>query len=283
MKKITISLTLFASLMLLLCSPLPAAASRLEEFVLYPFVQHFNWEEFDSQGGRILEESGPLFGVGTLLRIDLHEGLLMLQAKGELFGGNVDYEGQTQFDPDDPAVSEIPVNTDVDYFGTRIEGDFGLRLGGEAKGSIEPFVGLGYRYWIRDLNDSVAVDRNGDLVGVGGYTEEWQSLYTRWGMRGAYAFDEDFKLFAEVGGKYPLYNENRVDYFSENDVTIKPGEQFSSFAEAGFRLDRFRATVFYEGFKFKRSPLVHAGGGDFLLQPESKSEIIGISLGYCFQ
>ncbi len=282
MKKELISLTLFASLVLLFYSPLPAAASRLEEFVLYPFVQHFNWEEFDSQGGRILEESGPLFGVGTLLRVDLRDGLLMLQAKGELFGGNVDYEGQTQFDPDDAAVSEIPVNTDVDYFGTRIEGDLGVRLG-EGKGNVEPFIGLGYRYWVRDLNDSVAIDRNGDPVGVGGYTEEWQSLYTRWGLRAAYAVDEDFRLFAEAGGKYPIYNENTVDYFSDDDVTIKPGKTFSPFGEIGFRLDRFRATVFYEGFKFKRSPLVHAGGGDFLLQPESKSEIIGISLGYCFQ
>lgn len=282
MRKSFVWFSLMAALFVALASPLPASASRLEEFVLYPFVQYFNWEEFDSRGNRLLEESGPLFGVGTLLRVDLRDGRLMLQAKGELFGGNVDYDGQTQNDPVNPEFSEIPVKTDVDYFGTRIEGDFGVRFG-EEKGSVEPFIGLGYRYWIRDLNDSVAIDRNGDPVGVGGYTEEWQSLYTRWGMRGAYAFDEDFRLFAEVGGKYPIYNENTVDYFSDDDVTIKPGKNFSPFAEIGFRLDRFRATVFYEGFKFSRSPLVYAGGNDFLLQPESKSEIIGISLGYCFQ
>lgn len=282
MRKSFIRLSVLATLVVTLAAPLPASASRLEEFVLYPFIEYFNWEEFDSQGNRLLEESGPLFGVGTLLRVDLRDGRLMLQAKGELFGGNVDYDGQTQNDPDDPAVSEIPVHTDVDYFGTRIEGDLGLRFG-EHKGNFEPFIGLGYRYWIRDLNDSVAIDRNGSPVGVGGYTEEWQSLYTRFGLRGAYAIDEDFRFFAEAGGKYPIYNENTVDYFSDDDVTIKPGEQFSPFAEVGFRLDRFRMSVFYEGFKFSESPLVHAGGNVFLLQPESKSEIIGITLGYCFK
>lgn len=281
-----IKVSIISCLTVLLACPLPASASRLEEFVLYPFVEYFNWKEFGSQGDRLLEESGPLFGVGTLLRVDLRDEMLMLQAKGELFGGNVDYDGQTQYNPIDPAVSEIPVNTDVDYFGTKLEGDLGLRLG-RGKGNVEPFIGLGYRYWVRDLNDSVATDRNGDLVGVGGYTERWQSLYTRWGLRGAYAFDDNFKLFAEVGGKYPIYNENSVDYFADEDVTIKPGKQFSPFAEAGFRIDRFRASIFYEGFRFSSSPLVFAGfdGSDpvYLSQPKSESEIIGITLGWCFK
>ena len=287
MRKSLGCLSLAATLLVTLASPLPASASRLEEFVLYPFVQHFNWEEFDSRGNRLLEESGPLFGVGTLLRVDLRDGRLMLQAKGEIFGGNVDYDGQTQ-STTDVTKDRRPAKTDVDYVGTRIEGDLGVRIGDETKGSVEPFLGLGYRYWIRDINDTVAVSTTNMLFSVAGYTEKWQSLYTRWGLRGAYTFDEDFKFFAEAGGKYPIYNENSVDYFSDGDVTIKPGKQFSPFAEAGFRIDRFRASIFYEGFRFSESPSVFAGFDSSgraisLRQPKSESDIIGVTLGWCFK
>ena len=284
MRKSFVWFTLMATLFVTLVSPLRASASRLEEFVLYPFIQYFNWEEYKDTGERVLEETGPQGGVGTLLRVDLNNGLLMLQAKGELFGGIVDYDGQTQASSRYPENSEIPVDTDVDYFGTKLEADLGLRVG-ETKGTIEPFVGIGYRYWIRDLNDSVAVNRLNQLVPISGYTEEWQSFYTRWGLRGSYAVNDDFKLFAEVGGKYPIYNENRID---EDDLTIKPGKQFSPFAEAGFRIDRFRATVFYEGFRFSQSSWVFAGFDSdgrslYFSQPKSESDIIGITLGYCFQ
>ena len=259
-----------------------AAGAGLEELSLYPFVQHFSWQEYRNDGSRLLRESGPQFGVGSRARIDLHGGRLMLQAKGELFGGEVGYDGSTQPAPQKPAVSEIPAKTDVVYFGTTLESDIGWRTEGKGA-SVEPFAGIGYRWWLRDLQDSVGTDRTGNQVQLGGYSERWQSIYSRLGLRAGYAVNDRLRLFAEGGGKYPFLNENRADFPGVGKVLIKPGKEWSGFAEIGARFDRFRASLYYEGFRFSKSPQVDIGDGQSLAQPKSDSDIFGVTLGWCFR
>src|SRR6266581_4774893 len=87
--------------MLAICLALltpPAFAGQyggVEEWYLYPSVQYFTWEEF-LNGNRLLKEEGALFGIGGGVRLDLYRKALLLNVKGELFGGNVGYRGQTQ-------------------------------------------------------------------------------------------------------------------------------------------------------------------------------------------
>lgn len=269
-----------------------AFAAGLEELSVYPTFQYFTWEEFKDDGSRILRESGPLFGAGAAGKLDLYQKSLMLKFKGELFGGQVDYNGQTQKLPDLPSPpyspntpnpqSEIPVKTNVGYFGAKAEADLGWRLRVE-KASVEPFAGLGYRWWLRDIHNSTAVDRNGNLVSVGGATEIWQSLYTRIGARMGYPVSNNWQVFGEAGAKYPFLNRNTADVSGVGDVTVEPGEQWSAFAEAGFTYKRFRSSFYYEGFRFSRSPLVSIGGNRVIYQPESTSEIFGFNLGWAFR
>ena len=270
----------------------PAFAAGLEELSVYPTFQYFTWEELKDDGNRILKESGPLFGAGAAGKLDLYQKSLMLKFKGELSGGQVDYDGHTQQLPPLPSppnppntpnpLSEIPVKTDVGYFVAKAEADVGWRLSVE-KFSLEPFAGLGYRWWLRDIHSSTAMDRNGNLVSVGGTTETWQSLYTRFGGRMDYSTSEAWKVFWEAGAKYPLLNRNTAAVSGAGDVTVKPGEQWSAFAEVGARYKRFRSCFFYEGFKFSKSPLVPIGGNTVVFQPESKSEIFGFNLEWAFR
>lgn len=261
----------------------PAFAAGLEELYVYPSVQYFTWEELRDDGSRILKESGPLFGAGAAVKVDLYNKSLMLKGKGELFGGQVDYDGQTQTDPN-PALSELPVKSDVTYIGTKEELDLGWRFN-VRRVSVEPFAGLGHRWWIRDIHDSTAADKTPQRnpVRVSGATETWQTIYTRFGARADYLISDDWKLFGEAGAKYPVYNRNTADLQGGGDVTIKPGREVSAFAEASLKYRQFRTSLFYEGFRFSKSPVVPIGGNTVVFQPKSESDIFGISLGWAFR
>jgi hypothetical protein len=257
----------------------------VEEWSLYPSFQFFTWEEFQDSGARILKEDGLLVGAGGTVRLDLYDKKLMLKVKGELFGGDVDYNGQTQVNSN-LALSERPVKTDVIYFGAKTEADVGWRFpAGQL--AIEPFAGLGYRWWLRSIESSTSLDANGLPFAVGGYTEFWQSFYGRLGARLNCRVSGDFSIFAEGGGKYPFYNGNEADYPGTGMVTIEPGREWSGFAEIGATYKRFRPSIYYEGFRFSRSATVSAFSTIEnrvigLFQPRSTSEIFGVTLSWIF-
>ena len=277
--------------MLAICLALlatPALAGQyggVEEWYLYPSVQYFTWEEF-LNGSRLLKEEGPLFGVGGGVRLDLYRKRLLLNVRGEMFGGNVGYRGATQ-NLDNAAQNDRPLKTDVTYFGTKLESDIGWRLP-LAAGSIEPFAGIGYRWWLRAIQDSTAVSNPPpplvpEVFPVGGYTEWWQTVYTRLGLRGSCPVGSDLSLFAEAGGKYPFLNRNSADFPGSGTVTIEPDPRWSVFAELGARYGSFRPVLFYEGFRFDQSSAVPIGTNRFLLQPTSDSDIFGLNLGWAFR
>ena len=194
--------------MLLAPSSFAGEKGGIEEWYLYPSLQYFSWEE-SSGGKRILKEEGPFFGFGGGIGYDLYRKRLILRARGEMFGSEVSYRGQTQSLPSLPSPpnapdtpnpqSERPVHTHVVYFGTKLEGDIGWRIP-VAAGTFEPFAGIGYRWWLRDLESTTARDTAGNSFSVGGYTEVWHTVYSRLGLRGSYPASGDFHLFAEAGG-----------------------------------------------------------------------------------
>jgi len=269
--------------LMLVASPLYAGQfGGVEEWCLYPSLQYFSWEEYYG-GNRLLKEEGPLFGFGGGVRFDLYRKSLMLKVQGEMFGGDVHYRGQTQENAN-PALSARPVSTSVVYFGTKAETDVGWRMP-LADGSVEPFAGMGHRWWIRSLQGTTAIDANGNLFPVGGYTELWQTLYARIGMRGSYSPDRnlDLAFFAEAGGKYPFLNRNNSDFPGAGNVTLEPEPRWSMFAEIGACYGKLRTALFYEGFRFGQSPLVPIGGGGALLQPKTDADVFGLTVGWAFK
>jgi hypothetical protein len=248
----------------------------VEEISAYLAPHYFQWEEFH-QGEKLLREQGWLMGAGGLARVNLlkaEAGSLMATGRAELFGGIVDYDGQTQ-GPDN-----LPVKTDVNYFGTREEVDLGWRIY-QQRLAVEPFFGFGARWWLRDLDDSHAVDRTGTPVMVNGYTEDWRSFYLRLGGRLDLAVADEWRIFAEGGAKFPFYTENVVNV-SGDDITIKPDGAWSAFAEAGVRFKKLKLSAFYEGFRYDQSPGVVVGKFQFF-QPVSKSDIFGLRAGWAFK
>src|SRR5512138_1364869 len=127
---------ILAALVLLTVTNASAAQfGGVEELTLYPSFQYFTWKEFND-GTRLLKEDGFLYGAGAAIRVNLlkaETSSLMLRGKAELFGGEVDYDGQTQ--PTNPQTtppngqiqppSSLPVKTDVTYIGAKGEADLG--------------------------------------------------------------------------------------------------------------------------------------------------------------
>ncbi len=118
-------------------------------------IKNFNWTEHEG-GKQLLEESGNILSFGG--RWEREVWFL----GGEVYGGTVRYDGQTQ--------SGCSVQTNTKYLGTVI-------LGG-IKGNFTKFLRgeIGYRgeFWIRSLEDTFS-QKCGYVIG---YDEYWavQSL-----------------------------------------------------------------------------------------------------------
>jgi hypothetical protein len=240
------------------------------EMDVYLKVDDYTWSEYQN-GVRLLRESGMLVGPGFSYWNEFSNHMT-LKPLAELFVGNVDYDGATQ--------GGIPVRTKVMYIGANIQCDVGRKFSVGEKSFIEPFGGLGIRFWSRDLHDSTT--SSGTFAS--GYTEEWTTSYTRFGIRGEVPISEKSRLFAEGGVKLPFYNENRVYFNNGNDnpdFTLYPGLQPSWFSEVGITMHRFKASVFYDSLRFSRSPDVNTSIGS-VYQPNSSADLLGVKLGAAF-
>jgi hypothetical protein len=148
MKGMKCATVVFVLLMAVTCIIITfsAAAYGSNEFDVYLKGESFTWKEFDDRGDQLLKESGPVFGVGGSAKWDIKS--LFIKLKGELFGGTVNYDGQTQ--------SGLPVETDTDYLGGVIEGNLGWKFIIAESSSIEPFIGPAARYWDRRIRSSMS-------------------------------------------------------------------------------------------------------------------------------
>ena len=249
-------------------------AAIADESRVYLAVESFTWKEFDDTE-RAVKESGTLYGVGFSYQKEF-DSHITLRPVFELFGGRVDYDGHAC---DLVGICQ-PAMSKVGYFGVKLEGDLGRMFRPDESFFVEPFGGLGLRAWTREINNGTAADGSA----TAGYREKWATLYARFGLRGGMELTSRTQLFAEAGVKLPFYNENTA-YVSGiglgPDVTLYPGKQASFFAETGIKLNRFTASVFYDGLRFSKSSTVSNG---FIAahQPRSTADIYGVKLGVVF-
>lgn len=236
----------------------PAAAVESD---VYFSAESFTWKEFSNNGAQILKESGPIFALGASMISSNMKGLIF-EGKAEVFGGVVDYDGQT--------LAGSSCDTNVDYYGSKLEGGLGWKFMVGQKVSVGPIGGLGVRIWSRNINST---------SNAFGYDELWSSFYGILGLRGDILVSGTMKVFAEGGAKLPIYNQNRINFL---DVTLEPGNEVSPYGELGLKWKRLKVSVFYEGMRFSKSDPQLGGAWFILYQPESKADIYGVSVGLVF-
>lgn len=278
--KIRRSPRIFIITVVMLCSMvlpgIPAAdAVTNDEYTVTIGPQDFTWKEFGDDGSRLLKESGTLFAIDFSYWREFQDHMTVKPA-AQLFSGTVDYEGHTQ--------SGIPANTEVDYFGIKLQGDVGY-LARMGSFSLEPFGGIAFRTWSRDINDSTTIFGSPVI----GYTEWWTMFYGRVGARANLDFSKTFSMFAEAGLKLPIDTTNYIDdrNVAYNSITLHPKSKITFFAEAGIKAKMFTISAYYDRMRFKQSDVVFEfdpflGEVVGFLQPKSESDIIGLKFGLLF-
>lgn len=233
---------------------------------VYVNYEQFEWTEEDTDGGTLLTEDGPLYGIGIA-------GVLAAGSRTEVAGrfeaffGEVDYDGQTQ--------AGEPLRTTTEYYGLAGEGDVRTPFSITEAFRLEPLMGLGARGWLRRLDNS---DR--DSIG---YDEEWLAFYGRAGVHAAYEMDDRSHIFAEAAVRLPIYNVVRydIDFDGGEQAVVHPGRESSFTAEAGAKIGDARLSIFYEQFVFSRSE-TEAVSSYFVVQPESRGSVLGLRIGLDF-
>ncbi|MFH0953784.1 MAG: hypothetical protein V1873_05605 [Verrucomicrobiota bacterium] len=239
---------------------------------LYGKVESFQWKEYDDNDHELLEESGPIFGLGGFIDIPV-ERSVRAEGLAELFFGSVDYDGQTQ--------EGVPTTTTTDYAGLMGEGRLYRSFPAGRDVTLTPFAGAGGRSWLRKINDGEH--------GVGkGYEENWITLYALVGVSGQVKVAPKSELFGRAALHLPVFNEVIIDWSSlggPSDITVNPGKEFGLDLEAGLRVESFMASVFYETLDFSKSDGEAALIGSVpstVWQPKSEGRMIGLKAGLVF-
>ena len=254
------SLELLAGLLALSSAP---TAHALE---LYVQVQQFTWEERDQNDQLLLEEEGPLFGLGLVGSSRLG-GDLTWRSRVEGFLGEVDYDGST--------VLGAPVRTTTAYYGMKGETDLRWDLAAPAAFDTGPLGGISTRGWLRRLDNSN--DHNG-------YDEGWWMVYARAGWFAEGRRPGGWSGEAEAALRLPLYNSARYSLTGadgEGNVSVEPGREITTEAALTLRRETWSVGLAYEDFDFGRSDPEPLPPFE-IFQPSSEGRLLSLRVGVIF-
>ncbi|MGE5894220.1 MAG: hypothetical protein ACM34I_09215, partial [bacterium] len=97
-----------------------------------------------------MKESGPLYAIGYSGKFFIKERFT-IKPRAEIFGGRVNYDGHAC---NISTLECFPSESDTNYFGFKTDADFGIKFTATEKLILEPFAGLGFRWWNREIQDT---------------------------------------------------------------------------------------------------------------------------------
>ena len=130
--------------------PSPTPAERQSESSWYYRLESFYWNE-RSGGVDFVNEAGPISTLGYLHRFGQE------RVRFELFGGTVSYDGAAMFTDDNGNSYNEPYHQSfgTNYLGVRAEYDLLIEPAAWTRARL--LLGVGTRFWIRDLRDAVTL------------------------------------------------------------------------------------------------------------------------------
>ena len=231
--------------------------ARCLESSWYTRVDYFHWNE-RLDGADFVNEDGPLVTLGYARRVGRE------RFRVELFGGSVHYDGGGVFDDG----SSEPLSSTTKYLGVR--GEYDLLFDPDWMPRWSFLLGIGTRFWIRDLKDDVT-----DLGSpVEGYQETWWTIYPYLGLESRRQPGDGFELFASGRIGFTPVTYERASLF---EVTLYPKTGLTGQLEVGLRSRRVYLSGYFEGMSWGESPVVRD-----TLQPRSRMFLVGLRSGVSF-
>jgi hypothetical protein len=226
-------------------------------------IEWFDWREYDGKATRS-KDNGPRLTVGASRAYNQDD--ITFTPRVTAMAGYTHYEGSL-------GQSFASVDTYSKTFGFGVGADVGVIYRIQGGAQVEPFLGLAWDWWRRDI------------ASWGGPRETWDSICARGGARGSVDLrsgQSKFRGYGELGIKMPLSTQNSVKYAGYGKVALKPRGEFSPFAEAGLVLDRWRVGASYDAWRFGNSDEVALPDGILASQRKTRAGIYSINAGYAF-
>ena len=262
------------------------------EYRLEGSVAAYRWVE-DLGSRDDVKEFGPVLQLGGYVSgfpyISGSPSAAALTLRGDvrLLVGRVEFD---TFNQDLLTGVLTPAKTHTSYIGFTQEGSVGLRQGGEG-GYLEPFLGLGYRWWWRDVGSDT------------GYPEYYRLIYGRIGMRTEHGLSQTLKFRTTFSIDPLLWAREQIDLtdFAYLDdrfapavlvegqrVTVRNGRRSGWTLEAGLRQGSLDVAGYWHAVRLKESNRVICYDSVQPLarrecwQPHSNQDIFGLRVGVAF-
>jgi hypothetical protein len=225
-------------------------------------METFHWNE-RLDGWDFVNEDGPLATVGYQRRFNIERVRL------ELFGGTMAYDGGAQ----DGNNNYVPyhLSNGTNYLGLR--GEYDLLIEPTSWSNLRFVLGVGTRFWIRDLQSTLL-----PAVSVDGYQETWWTFYPYVGVETRESSEPGFHFFGSARfGITPLTYEN------SGGVNLYPRCGATGQAQAGVRFQKFSVAAYIECMTWAQSNTVtYYSSGYSYLQPASTMFTFGGQIAYTF-
>ncbi|HZZ27549.1 MAG TPA: hypothetical protein VFE46_06030 [Pirellulales bacterium] len=235
--------------------PLPGCPSIA---TWYTRIDYFHWNE-RIDGADFVNESGPLFTLGYERRVNRE------RFRAEFFGSQV--QSSSEIDLGGGILD--PLHAHTNYLGLRAE--YELLFEPQTLPELDFFLGLGTRFWIRDLPDAFT---DGGLF-VMGYQETWWTIYPYFGMETRQLPQPDLQWYGRgrIGLTAVTYQNLNVD----PAVTLYPLPGIEAQAEGGLRGQRLFVGAYFEALSWSQSAVVRGW-----YQPTSRMFTVGVKTGVSF-
>jgi len=220
----------------------------------YTRQEYFHWNERIGDAD-FVNEYGLLSTLGYQKRIGAD------RFRVEVFGGTMDYVGAAQYDDG----TTEPLRSKTGYLGFR--GEFELMIEPDWWSQASLFLGVGTRFWFRDLKDGMTETGNP----VMGYQEMWWTIYPYLGV----------ETKRNVLGGAELYASSRIgatpvtyEHATWGDAVLYPRCGLTGQVEAGLRGQHFFCAAISEVMTWRNSPVARDA-----LQPNSMFVTVGLKAG----
>jgi hypothetical protein len=239
------------------------------ESTWYYRLDYFHWNE-RLNGSDFVNEDGPLSTVGYLRRSGPE------RFRFEVFGGTVAYDGGAQYVDDSGVYHTEPyhLSNGTNYLGLR--GEYDLLIEPAAWTNARIVLGVGTRFWLRDLRDVELPD-----MFVSGYQETWWTFYPYVGLETKVADPNALHFFGSVRVGLTAFTYQYADiadpYYGTGGSVLYPRLGVTSQAEVGVAGRHFSLSAFTELMTWGESAVVR-----YSLQPASLMLTVGGRVGCTF-